>query len=199
MIPQRLIRTVPESTSTEVETWWEQACLMHPEWEHVTLRDPIDKADFPLTSPQWGVCESGAQLADLVRAEELYLRGGVYIDSDVEVLRPFDPLLGCKGVLGWEDPDSICNAVMLFEPNHFGLAWYIEKALTRLHEGTWASGVGLITETFRHRLDTLLLPPETFYPIHWRHKDILGISAAHICVPHWSFTVHHWKHSWSKR
>jgi len=195
MIPQRLIRTVPEKTSGEVETWWEQACLLHPDWEHVTLRDPIDRQDFPLTGPSWEGCESGAQLADLIRAEELYLRGGVYIDSDVEVLRPFDSLLGVKGFLGWEDTEHICNAVMGFEGNHFGLAVYIETALSRLKEGTWASGVGTITEVFRNRLDTLLLPPQALYPIHYSAKHITQEPWSTV---HWCFTTHHWRHSWSK-
>jgi mannosyltransferase OCH1-like enzyme len=186
---------VPKSTSKEVETWWEQAGLLHPDWEHVTLRDPIDPADFPLTSPSWPQCESGAQFADLIRAEELYLRGGVYIDSDVEVLRPFDPLLGVKGFLGWEDTEHICNAVMGFEDNHFGLAIYIETALKRLSRGTWASGVGTITEVFRHRLDTLLLPPQCFYPMHYRSKHITRQPWSTL---HWSFATHHWLHSWSK-
>jgi mannosyltransferase OCH1-like enzyme len=123
------------------------------------------------------------------------LRGGVYIDSDVEVLRPFDPLLGVKGFLGWEDTDHICNAVMGFEDNHFGLATYIETALKRLPQGTWASGVGTITEVFRNRLDTLLLPPQCFYPMHYRSKHITRQPWSTL---HWSFATHHWLHSWSK-
>jgi mannosyltransferase OCH1-like enzyme len=195
MIPKRLVRTVPEVTDIQQEVSWDRATRLHPDWEHITLRDPIDKTDFPLTHPQWGACESGAQLADLVRAEELYLRGGVYIDSDVDVFKPFDPLLSNQGVLAWEDPDHICNAVMAFEPNHFGLAVYIETALKRLPQGTWASGIGTVTEVFKDRSDVLLLPPGSFFPVHYNHKIMLG--SFH--PDPWSFCVHTWRHSWKQQ
>src|SRR6476659_4298396 len=112
MIPKRLVRTVPEHTTDEVEAWWEQAKGLHPGWAFDTWRDPIDPRFFPLTSPYWDGCESGAQLADLVRLEDLLLRGGCYIDSDVECYRPFDPLLSVRGFAAWDCPDYIPNAVM---------------------------------------------------------------------------------------
>jgi hypothetical protein len=83
MIPRRLIRTVPEQTVDEVEGFWSRVVELHPGWEHVTYRDPIDAALFPVTSPLWGRCRSGAQRAGLIRLEALARVGGIYLDSDV--------------------------------------------------------------------------------------------------------------------
>jgi hypothetical protein len=201
VIPQRLVRVVPEHTSVEVENWWSQATALHPDWQHVTLRDPIDPKQFPLTSEYWIRCESGGQLADLVRAEYLVTKGGIYLDSDYQVFKSLEPLRRVdNGFAGWEDSKVICNAMMGFPPGHFGLLVYLQLALTRLDQGTWASGVGTFTEVMKDRGDVLLLPPESLYPVHYRDKDMIDVfmdlkDGIQNPWP-WSFGVHHWRHSW---
>lgn len=199
MIPRRLVRTVPKTTSSQVEQWWQQACDLHPDWEHVTLRDPIDRDRFPITSHLWDTCETGAQLADLVRAEDLFWNGGIYLDSDVEVLRRLDPLLPLAGFAAWEDPLYIPNAVLGFTPKHPALLEVLRKAIARHDQGTWAAGVGVTTEVFRGRDDMVLLPPGSFYPIDWRtahrHGVDLGTVAA---VNPWSYAIHLYAGSWKK-
>ena len=98
MIPERLVRTVPPVTTAEVERWWGTAVRTHPDWSHVTLRDPLDPTHFPVTAPHWERCQSGAQRAGLIRLEAIYTLGGFYLDSDFEVYRPFDSLLGAAFV-----------------------------------------------------------------------------------------------------
>ncbi|QDH91817.1 glycosyltransferase [Mycobacterium phage Phrappuccino] len=195
-IPRRLIRTVPEQLDDEAERLWTIATELHPDWEHVTLRDPIDRSLFPITSPHWDACETGAQLADLVRAEELYWRGGVYIDSDVECYRSFDPLLGVQGFAAWEDSDHIPNAVMGFTPWHPAIRAVVDLAVARQGEGTWAAGVGVTTEVFAGRDDMLLLPPASFYPYHYTMKTVAQPEMIQRQNP-WAFCAHHWKHSWA--
>ena len=198
MIPKRLIRTVPATTSTQVETWWQQACDMHPDWDHVTLRDPIDRDRFPITSPYWDTCESGAQLADLVRIEELFWRGGVYIDSDYECFTPFTALLPLPGFAAWEDNERIPNAVMGFEPDHPALQEVLQLAIQRHNLGTWQAGVGVTTEVFQDRHDMLVLPPGAFFPYHWKAKNTADKTRAFLQLTNpWAFGAHHWAHSWA--
>lgn len=200
MIPRRLVRTVPAKTTDETEALWAAAIKLHPRWDHVTLRDPVDPDDFPITSSYWAACESGAQMADLIRAEDLHHRGGVYIDSDVEVLRPFDPLLGVPGFAAWEDKDHIPNAVMGFEAGHLALRHVLDLAIARRTRGTWVAGVGVTTEVFRQRDDMLLLPPGAFYPVHWReahrHNNI-DWKAVRTANP-WTFAIHRYAASWHR-
>lgn len=194
MIPRRLVRVVPEKTTQECEVFWDRACRLHPFWDYITLRDPIDDSGFPMTRKCWDTCKSGAQLADLVRVEELYQRGGVYIDSDYEVLRSFEPLSALYGWAGWEDENVICNAVMGFEPRHWALLDVIEMAIQRHDLGTWESGVGTVTEVFRNCTDIVLLPPQALYPVHYKHKGLIRLWERERHP--WALGMHHWRHSW---
>lgn len=196
MIPTRLIRTVPEETTEEVEAWWVQARLLHPHWTHITLRDPVHRSSFPLTSSFWDTCESGAQLADLIRLEELYHRGGVYIDSDYEAWRPFDSLTGLKAFAAWEDEHHVPNAVMGFPPRHPALMDAIDMARLRHDHGTWEAGVGVTTEVFPQHSDIVLFPPGTFYPVHYRVKNLVDWSKVQEQNP-WAYGAHRWRHSWA--
>ena len=132
MIPPILIRTVPAETSDEVEAMWTTAQSLTPGWQHVTYRDPISPDLFPLTSQAWRSCTSGAQLAGLVRLEALWHHGGVYIDSDVELLAPLEALLELAAFAGWEDANCIPDAVIGAEPHHPPIAECIDFPLSRL-------------------------------------------------------------------
>lgn len=198
-IPRRLIRTVPEAVDAEQERLWSIACALHPDWEHVTLRDPVDRQQFPTTRDYWDTCETGAQLADLIRAEELCARGGVYIDSDFLCLRPFDPLLPLAGFAAWEDVDHIPNACMGFEAGHPALRDVLILAIARHSRGTWEAGVGVTTEVFCAREDMLLLPPGSFYPVHWRTAHRHGIDVDRTILDNpWAFGIHLYKASWHR-
>ena len=201
-IPRRLVRTVPAETSVEADALWHRAMQMHPDWQHIDLRDPVDPELFPLTSLYWDTCESGAQLADLIRAEELFARGGCYIDSDYEVFRPLDVLCQQQAWAGWEDSRHICNAAIGFRPGHLGLGEYIQQAIARHHMGTWAAGVGTFTEVFKDRTDILLLPPESLYPVHYSNKHTIDRTMAAANPSEmwpWAFGIHRWRHSWKEK
>jgi len=48
-----------------------------------------------------------AFVSDYVRLYALLMEGGIYLDTDVEVLKPFDPLLDLNGFIGFEGTKSI--------------------------------------------------------------------------------------------
>ena len=192
MIPPRLIRCVPTDTSEEVEEFWNTACRLHPEWDMVTLRDPIDPERFPLTSPHWGSCASGAQMAGLIRLEALYHLGGIYIDSDVELFRALDELLPYDVFATWESPWSLNDAVIGATAGNALLGEAIALAIERLPLGALHSGPKVVNDLFRDRADVLLLPPRSFSPYYWnerhrRHEDHSGHPG--------TFGAHHWANS----
>mmetsp|Transcript_28590 Transcript_28590/g.69272 ORF Transcript_28590/g.69272 Transcript_28590/m.69272 type:complete len:418 (-) Transcript_28590:218-1471(-) len=61
--------------------------------------------------------------ANIMRAILMYMRGGIYMDTDVFVLRPLDGL--GENVLGKESQKSVNNAIMKFQKGHK----YLEKAI----------------------------------------------------------------------
>lgn len=197
MIPRRLVRTVPQVTSIEAENLWDIATDLHPDWEHVTWRDPVYENAFPISSPYWGDCETGAQLADLIRIEDLLHRGGWYIDSDVWMLKPLDTLCPLNAVAAWEDENHIPNAVLGFIPGHKALQHVLDLAIAKRFSGTWTAGVGVTTEVFKEHPDMVLLPPGSFYPVPWRtaHKGFTKWAEAAEHNP-WAYAVHRYAASW---
>ncbi|MDG2335209.1 MAG: glycosyltransferase [Myxococcota bacterium] len=204
-IPKLIFRTVPVHTSAEVEEWWASTKALHPDFEHITYREPVDPAAFPITSPYWERCESGAQKAGLIRLEGLWLHGGIYLDSDVQVYRSLVPLLQLRGFAVYEDADVVPDAVLGAECRHPAIDACVKLALKRIDEnsgdfrtdGAWGTGPGVTNTVLRERDDWLLLPPGTFYPYHYtekkkrRHEDFSQTP--------WIFAAHHWHHSWSSK
>lgn len=50
-----------------------------------------------------------AFVSDVARFWVLYHEGGVYFDTDVEVIRPIDDLIERGAFMGWEKPDALGN------------------------------------------------------------------------------------------
>jgi hypothetical protein len=194
-IPRILHRTVPEHTTAEVEGWWEAFGALHPDWELLTHRDPLDPKEWPLTGHLFATCETGAQLADLVRLEALYRFGGIYIDSDCEPYRSLEPLLPLHAFAAWEDRNVIPNAVMGAEPEHPAIRMCIDLAIKRHAQGTWKAGTGVTTEVLQNRDDVLLLPPGAFFPVHYRDPQRVRKMAKHDPDP-WTFLLHRYHGSW---
>ena len=59
-----------------------------------------------------------AFVADYVRLAVLYQYGGIYLDTDVELLRNFDSLLDSELVFGFETNRQINGAIILAEKEH---------------------------------------------------------------------------------
>lgn len=195
MIPARFLRTVPAETADEVEGFWRSFSKYHHDWEMVTFRDPLDPAEFPLTSPSWPACTSGAQRAGLIRLEALLVGGGIYVDSDVECYRSFAPLLRLEAFAAWEDARCVPDAVLGAVPGHPAIRECLRLALEELPRGPWHSGPGVTTRVLPGRPDVLLLPPGAFYPYHYSVKKARR-HADHREEQPWSFAAHHWHASW---
>lgn len=197
MIPKVIHRTIPAEPSEEAERHWRQFQDLYDGtgWELKTWREPLDPAEFPLTSDYWGRCQTGAQKAGLVRLELLYKFGGVYVDSDVEPVKRFDPLLGAELFAGWEDETTIPDAVLGAVPGHDLIARCIQRATGQvlLGRNAWYSGPGVVTALFRKNPSVLALPPGAFYPYHYLAKA--ARVDASTAMP-WVFCIHHWAGSW---
>lgn len=194
MIPARLIRTVPEDTSDEVEQFWMMACHLHPGWDHVTFREPLDAVDWPLTGDLWGQCRTGAQKAGLIRLEAVCRFGGFYLDSDLEIYRRLDPLRHLPFVAGWEDRRTVPDFFFGAEADHPVFGRLLDDARISLSQGAWQSGPGVFTRNLPGRDDVLLLPPGSFAPYHYteRHRR----RENHHDANPWGFGAHHWAASW---
>lgn len=193
LIPRVFHRTLPEEVDPQLEEWWEARKKIHPDWEFRTYRDPIDPALFPVTSPLWDRCETGAQKADLIRLEALVQWGGVYVDADCRPVGSHEPLRCATAYVAWEDETTIPNAVMGAVANHPAMVEALEQSVAGVKRGrkTYQTGVAVTTAVFRGRPDMLILPPGVFYPHHYLEKSQAGKKNGP-----WVIEEHMWLHSW---
>ncbi len=195
-IPRRLVRCVPEDTTTEVESWWCEWRELHPSWDHVTIRDPIDPLEFPLTGHLFSSCVHGAQIAGLVRLEAVFRDGGVYCDSDMQPLRPIDDLLRHPCFIGTEDGHFLTDAMFGAEAGHPGIEECLRRVVTLPMElGPQATGPFNTTACLTGRDDVTILAARMLYPFSYLQRGRTS--------PDWrsefpdSYAVHHWAFSWN--
>lgn len=196
-IPRILHRVVPQVSPPEAEAWWLRFGELHPDWQLMTHRDPLEPAEWPITSPYWLRCRTGAQLAGLVRLEALWRWGGVYVDQDVEPFRSLEPLLSLHAFAAWEDDRCVPDAVLGAEPEHPAIRRCLDLAIRRLPQGTWESGAGVTTEVLPGRSDVLVFPPGAFYAVHYRDpKREAKMAAFDAEQEPWAFVLHRYWGSW---
>jgi hypothetical protein len=197
-IPRVIHRVVPAVTHPLVERWWDEFAALHPGWRLMTHRDPLDPADWPLTSPVWRHLRSGAALADLVRLEALLRYGGFYVDSDMQPFRSLDPLRVAGAVAAWEDDKVIPNAFLGAPPEHNAIRECLELAVRRAPKGdVWKAGPGVTTEILAGRDDTIVLPPDSIFGVHYRDPDRDAKMRAFDPAQHpWAYMLHWYAASW---
>ena len=71
----------------------------------------FDIASAPLYVRQAYEAKKWAYVTDYVRLQVVYENGGIYFDTDVEVIKPFDSLLRNKAFFGFEDNDFVNTGI----------------------------------------------------------------------------------------
>lgn len=134
-------------------------------------------------------CVNWAGVSNVVRLHAVNKFGGVWLDSDVEVLKPFTPLLNHKAFAARQDTDRLCNAVWGAVEGHPFVKWQI-KHQDKLMTQDAATGVYLMSEAPRYGVQ--IVPTPWFYP--WSYDS--PVEARHPQPS--SFAVHWWSGSWQK-
>lgn len=146
-----------------------------------------------------------SNMSNFVRLYALFSEGGIYLDTDVEVIRSLDDLLGLPAFLGCESREPVVNnAVYGSEAGHPFLLQMLSE-LTRDFDGlerSCESGPGLTTrllsrlglvayqETQQTVADVVIFPTQYFHPFHYDE------SFQPECLTPSARTIHHWQKSW---
>ncbi|MBI3941460.1 MAG: hypothetical protein HY326_00475 [Chloroflexi bacterium] len=165
------------------------------------------EANLPMNSPyvrtvyQWGLWP---KVANFVRLHALTTEGGIYLDTDVEILRKFDPLLQDGCFLGFQqrhkNSDWVNNAVMGAVPGHP----YVKRCLDLIQSTFERNGkifrgpesTTLVLRELglsRYGLQVIggvrLYPHEYFYPYPW------WANFHPVRVKSQTYAIHHWQHA----
>jgi hypothetical protein len=132
--------------------------------------------------------------ADILRLEILYRHGGVYLDTDLECLRPLDDVLGDQGFVGvCHKPGRITNTAIASVPQHP----LLQEALDNVNpmDMYWTASSErlkevagpLLLERLVADYDIKLLEPPIFFPSTPEERE--GAVAVHHMARVWHNTT----------
>jgi mannosyltransferase OCH1-like enzyme len=159
---------LPEDQRPYIESWRRH----HPEWEH-RLWTEDDLPQDPIRPEVLERLRAPVERADILRLEILYRHGGLYVDTDLECLRPIDDVLGDDAFVGvCLKPGRITNTAIASVPGHP----LLERALREVRplQVYWtmtsttsvkeAAGPPLLRRLVNDHPDVKLLEPRLFFP-----------------------------------
>ena len=145
-----------------------------------------------------------AFVADYARLNAVYQYGGIYFDTDIEVLKKFDNLLSDEAFIGMEVKDSLAMGVIGAEPKNATVKWMLDQYEGRhflQEDGSLdtRTNSSMYTKFFREagaKLDGKevvvrgfrIYPPKYFYPYNF---SMLWNKPAKI-----SYTIHYAEGNW---
>lgn len=159
----------------------------------------------------------GQNLSNLLRLALLYKFGGIYIDTDIIILKNFSKLRNSIGAqtidLETGSWSRLNNAVMIFDKNHPLLLKFIEEFALTFDGNKWGHNGPYLVSRVVSRVSAsadynfTVLPPPVFYPVGWGRIDGLFYGPRDEAHSKWlrsqlrhirkeSFCVHLWnRHS----
>jgi inositol phosphorylceramide mannosyltransferase catalytic subunit len=175
MVPRTIhqIWIGPEPLPKEHRPWIASWKRHHPGWEH-RLWTEDDLPEDPIRPEILERLRAPVERADILRLEILYRHGGVYVDTDVECLRPVDGIVGdADFVVPCLKPGRATNTFIASVPGHS----LLERALRELRPmevywTTWAdssalkdvAGPSSLRRLLKDYADVKLLEPAVFFP-----------------------------------
>lgn len=126
----------PQDVKKYIETWKKHM----PDYEFMEWNESNFDMDSAIPYVQQAYeAKKYAFVSDYVRIQALYRYGGVYFDTDVEVLRPFEEFLEDREmVLGFESERSLITAFIAVTKEHP----YIKEFMESYHERCFVKGDG---------------------------------------------------------
>ncbi|KAJ4704470.1 putative Lactosylceramide 4-alpha-galactosyltransferase [Melia azedarach] len=136
-------------------------------WYHELKSGNRDPGEIPLAQ----------NLSNLMRLAVLYKYGGIYVDTDFIILKGFK---GLKNSIGAQSIDMVSgnwsrlnNAVLIFDMNHPLLFKFIEEFAATFDGNKWGHNGPYLVSRVVQRVENrpgynfTILPPNSFYPVHW--------------------------------
>lgn len=181
---------VPEELQKCMKSWKEKL----PEYDFMLW----DFNRFDINSSTWVKeafnAKKYAFAADYIRLFALYNYGGIYMDMDVEVLKPFDNMLDRKYLLAYEEKNRIEAGIMGSEPK----AEWLKKSLEYYKDRSFYKKNG---EIDNRPLPMILneIISANFPEMRIMGTDVFttkSMRTGEINITKNSYTVHHFAGSW---
>lgn len=89
----------PEKVLKYIQTWKDKM----PDYEIKEWNEDNFDVNYVQFTKEAYALKKYAFVSDVARIYALYTEGGIYLDTDIEVIKSFDPLLNNNSFVGWED------------------------------------------------------------------------------------------------
>ncbi|MDF1812409.1 MAG: glycosyltransferase [Verrucomicrobiales bacterium] len=173
---------------------WSKVCpeyeVMHWDESGIDLTDPFIAEN--IEKKQW------AFVADYVRLQKLWQHGGIYLDTDIELVKSPDTLLQHSCFIGEEMPGRVNSAVLGAEAGNP----FVKECLDYMKERFEASKPYLIapevcSRVIRQHPDVTVFGPEYFYPYNPYNNRPDNKQLMYSDITEHTYAIHHWAKSWS--
>lgn len=134
--------------------------------------------------------------SDYIRVKVMYENGGIYLDTDMEILKSLDSFLENEFFIGKENRDTISFGIVGSIKKHN----FFKRMLEFYESEIWSSDLYIVTgiasyicKKYKQELkDIKIYEPVYFYP--YTQDEIL--TSDHIKEE--TYAIHHWGKSWKK-
>jgi mannosyltransferase OCH1-like enzyme len=153
---------MPREFEPYVATWKRH----HPAWEHRMWTEENLPAD-PVRPEVLERLRAPTERADILRLDLLYRYGGIYVDTDLECLRPIDDTLGDEPFCGtYLKPGRVTNTFVAAEPGHPILERALQELVPREVHGfdKEVAGPPFLDRLLRDYPEVRLLDPALLFP-----------------------------------
>ena len=192
----------PLSTlATDCIRSWKKFC---PDYTLVEWNESNFPLDFSAYTREAASREKWAFVADVARLYALAERGGIYLDTDVELKKPLEELLQYNAFAGFESSGGVSTALLAASPKHplfiealgeYTGAHFIKESGTEdlttnvVRFSKLCQAHGLRLENRLQTVDGLtVFPLEYFSPKEY--------ATGRLCMTENTFAVHHYEGSW---
>ncbi len=160
---------------------------------NVDMDDPFIKYHY--LNKNW------AFISDYVRLQKLHEHGGIYLDTDIEVIRDFDDLLVKDVFLGQEIPGRLNTAVLGCQKGNS----FVQKCLLEMGDRHSSGKAFLIAPELATFVfegnnsfgNVTVMPVHSFYPYNPYASDSLGV-LMYSDIKKDTYAIHHWGKAWNE-
>ncbi|MEJ1472117.1 MAG: glycosyltransferase [Candidatus Sedimenticola sp. (ex Thyasira tokunagai)] len=139
-----------------------------------------------------------AFVSDYVRLHALYECGGVYLDTDVEVIKSLDTLLDNNGFVAYEEEDRVNNAVAGSVRGNIFFKDCMSYMTNRFEQGDNYHISPVVTTKVLNTTDydVTIFDSDYFYPYNpYDVSNDIKIFMYHM-IKQDTYAIHHWAKSW---
>lgn len=169
-----------------------------PDWEIIEWNEEnFDIEQHPFTKKAYAE-KKWAFLSDYIRMKVLYEYGGIYLDTDMEILKSLENFRKHQAFIGIELDTNAAAAIIGTTQHH----WLPNEMLKRYDNQTnYEVITNMMTDILKNRKtliedlqfieDLAIYPREYFYPFSYLEKY------SPECITPNTHTIHWWNHSWA--